>query len=362
MTSLEFTINHTDQSARTGCLQINGRQVRTPAFVQTGGELTKLSADQLKQAGVHIIKVAGLQQWLTNEAVLPEIGDFHQLFHWPGLLFVDLQTDLAYQLAKPRGRKKDGVRFHDPATGQLKFWQPTTALQVQQTLGADLLQSFDQATDYYAPVDDLQAGMARTNDWLAVNQAVAGQTFGSVTGGGLKELRTTSVHAVDEHQLAGYRLSGLPADLRDQEFERIINEVIPLLSPSKPRYLPMASSLPQLLRAVLAGVDLIDSDLAAKKAAEGVALIENGTTSLSLDRQHFRTDHRVIDSACDCPACQGGYSRAMLHLLVVNHDLYGEQLLLQHNLTTLNRLMVQLRQAIDQQQIKRFVEELLANC
>lgn len=361
MSKLEFTINQSDGQARTGLLQVNGRQIETPALVDSGDELAKLSSIQLNQAGVNAVKTSGLKRWLKYASMTENLGDLHQLFQWDGLLFVDLETEKAYHLAKPRGKKHDGVRFHDPVTGQLKFWQPETALQVQEALGADIFQSFDQATDYYAPVDDLNAGVNQTNDWLSDVTPKKGQALGSVVGGGLKALRTASLKAVDEAGLSGYRLSGIPSNLDDQEFSRIVNEITPKLEEKKLRYLPAALSFNQMLAVTLAGVDLIDSNLAAKKAANGIALVNQGTTVLHLDRQHFSFDFQVLDRQCACATCRAGYSRALLHSLITNHSLYGEQLLLQHNLFTLNKLMGGLRQAIKNRQTKKFVQELLQN-
>lgn len=361
MSKLEFTINQSDGQARTGILQINGRQIETPALVASGDELAKLSPNQLNQAGVSAVKTSGLKRWLKYDSMTEKLGDLHQLFQWDGLLFVDLETEEAYHLAKPRGKKHDGVRFHDPITGQLKFWQPETALQVQEALGADIFQSFDQATDYYAPVDDLKVGVKQTNDWLSVVKPQKGQALGSIVGGGLKDLRTASIKAVDEARLSGYRLSGIPSSLDDQEFSRIINEITPKLGEEKLRYLPAALSFDQLIEVILAGVDLIDSNLAAKKAANGIALVNQGVTVLHLDRQHFSFDSQVLDRQCACATCRAGYSKALLHSLITNQSFYGEQLLLQHNLFTLNKLMSSLRQAIKNHQTKKFVQELLQN-
>ncbi|MDE7040218.1 MAG: queuine tRNA-ribosyltransferase family protein [Limosilactobacillus sp.] len=361
MSKLEFTINQNDRQARTGLLQVNGRQIETPALVASGDELAKLSPSQLNQAGVSAVKTSGLKHWLKYDSVTEKLGDLHQLFQWDGLLFVDLETEEAYRLAKPRGKKHDGVRFHDPVTGQLKFWQPETALQIQEVLGADIFQSFDQATDYYAPVDDLKAGVKQTNDWLSAVESQKEQALGSIVGGGLRDLRTASIEAVDEAGLSGYRLSGIPNNLDDQEFSRIINEITPKLAEQKLRYLPAELSFDQMLVAILAGVDLIDSNLAAKKAANGIALVNQGVAALHLERQHFSFDSQILDRQCACATCHAGYSRALIHSLITNHSFYGEQLLLQHNLFTLNKLMSSLRQAIKNHQTKKFVQELLQN-
>lgn len=361
MSNLELTLRKSDGHARQGFLQVNGHRLETPALVHNGDELEKLSSFQIDQAGVKAIKTNGLKMWVKYDSTIEKMEDLHQLFHWDGILLVDPATEYAYHLAKPRGKKHDGVRFHEPTNGQLKFWQPEIASQVQKILGADIFQSFDQATDYYAPVDDLQAGVQQTAEWLLAGENQKGQTVGSVGGGGLKRLRHESITAVDKAGLGGYRLSGIPSNLDDQEFKRIINEITTDLVPTKLRYLASSLSVEQMLTAVLAGVDLIDSDLAARKAANGVALVNYGLTSLHLDRQHFSFDSQVIDSQCGCPSCQNGYSKALLHELIDNQRFYGEQLLLEHNLFTLNQLMKRLRQAIQNQEIEKFIAEMLQN-
>ena len=136
MSKLEFTINQSDRQARTGLLQVNGRQIETPALVASGDELAKLSPIQLNQAGVSAVKTSGLKRWLKYDSMTEGIRETSIVFfQWDGLLLVDLETEEAYHLAKAAEKKHDGVRFHDPATGQLKFWQPETALQVQKHLG-----------------------------------------------------------------------------------------------------------------------------------------------------------------------------------------------------------------------------------
>ena len=80
MSKLEFTINQSDGQVRTGILQINGRQIETPALVASGDELAKLSPNQLNQAGVSAVKTSGLKRWLKYDSMTEKLGDLHQLF------------------------------------------------------------------------------------------------------------------------------------------------------------------------------------------------------------------------------------------------------------------------------------------
>lgn len=354
MKKLTFNIQDSDGQARTGELMVNHRQVKTPALVQVGGELGKIPGQSLQEIGVQAVKVKGMTAWL-NEA--EQLTDLHRTYHWPGLLLVDLQTELAYQWAKPRGKKGDGVRFHDPQTGQLKFWQPALGRQVQELLGADILQSFARNDDYYAPVDDLAAGTEQTAAWLGDVTEQATTSLGAVTGAGLKRLRQISIQAVDHWGFAGYQLEEVPANLSLAEFRRIINEMIPMMAPQRLRYLPTAGGLFEVFTAVSAGIDLIDSDIAARKASAGVALVKGGASELHLGQERFAGEGQVLDPQCQCLLCQQAYTRQALHQLVINHDYLGEQLLLEHNLLVLERLMARIRLAIRQQELDKFIRE-----
>ena len=95
MSKLEFTINQSDRQARTGLLQVNGRQIGTPALVASGDELAKLSPIQLNQDGVCAVKTNGLKCWLKYDSMTEKLGDLHRFFQCDGLLLLDLATEVA---------------------------------------------------------------------------------------------------------------------------------------------------------------------------------------------------------------------------------------------------------------------------
>lgn len=361
MSELNFSIKKYAGKARLGSLDVNNWHVNTPVIVHTGNELGKLTATELAATGAQAVKVGGLKWWLDNPDNLDEAFPLHDLFQWNGLLLVNQQTADAYRLAKPRGRKKDGVRFHDPKTGQMKFYRPADGLAVQQAFGADIYLTFARLGDYYAPVDDVDAGVDQTISWLPAFSTVKAQTLGIVTGGGLKRSREKSIQALADAGFAGYALGEIPTNLSEQEFARIVSETVGKLPQKGLRYLASSASLVKICLAVQAGIDLIDSDLAAKKAGVGVALVGNRLDTLHIDRQHFAVDSHVLDVHCECPVCQAGYSRAAIHHMLVTNSLLGEQMLLQHNLFKVNQMMRLMRQVIEEDNLENFIQELLHN-
>lgn len=342
MKTFNFTIQHQAALARAGQLIVGKKTITTPTVVHSGKTLAVMSLPEIAQAGGQVIAQRTLDYWLTGEPVT-RFGDLHDRLHWSGLIIGDPGTKQAYQWAKPRGRKADGVRFHEPATGQLKFYTPDIAYMWQDQLGSDLGTSFARWDDYYAPVDDLKAGADQTAAWLGTVAKQPGM-LATVVGGGLKRVRQSSIMAARQYPFAGYALGGIDPSVKLHEQERILQEITALLPHAGLRYLPAAGSLEQVLIAMLSGVDLVESDCAASAAGHGVAFL--GTKRLHLDKQHFIGDNQPIDPQCSCPTCQAGYSRAYLHQLWLSQAPLCQRLLTVHNLFVVNTLVNDFRQAI----------------
>lgn len=336
---LVFQIHHRYGRLRTGTVTINGRQLTTPAIVQTGSALGTLTPAELRASGVQAIKQDAMDYWRTGE----QVADLHHLLGWPGILVTASGADKAYRWAKPRGRKAAGVNFHDPVSGQLKFYTPAAALQIQRALGADLTQGFARNADYFAPVDDLVAAAQQTGAWLADQPTVAGD-LAPVVGGGLKRVRQASAAAVPA-TAGGYSIMGVDEAVPVEEQRRLVNEVLAMLDETKPCYLPTTGSVGQLAAMLLCGVDLIDSDLAGREAGMGNALVGYGR--LHLDRERFAGDEQSLDPRCACDVCRRGVSRATIHHLLVNEQPLGERYLLIHNLFAVNHLVRAFRQMIE---------------
>ncbi|MGN1279757.1 MAG: tRNA-guanine transglycosylase, partial [Limosilactobacillus sp.] len=232
--------------------------------------------------------------------------------------------------------------FHDPDNGQLRFYTPENALSEQERLGADITQGFARDAAYFAPVDDLNAAAAQNARWLSAQPALTGD-LAPIVGGGLRRVRQASLAAIPP-AVAGYSIMGVSPDVPTGEQVRLVTAVIAMLDERKLRYLPTTGDLHQLIAMLLAGVDLIDSDLAGREAAMGNALVN--TKRLHLDRERFAGDDQPLATGCSCPTCQAGISRAAIHHLLVTAQPVGERYLLMHNLFTINQLVAQVRAMI----------------
>ena len=80
---------------------------------------------------------------------------------------------------------------------------------------------------------------------------------------------------------------------------------------------------------------------------------------LKLRNARYRNDARPLDEKCTCYTCQN-FSRAYLHHLDKCKEILGSQLNTIHNLHFYQRLMSELRGAIEQGRLAGFVTEFLA--
>lgn len=351
---VKFNLTNQCQMTRAGELQVGEIQVRTPLLVQTGMTTSVLTSEELNQLGTTAIKQSVLPYWLAaNEGSKPQFGDLHDRLKWPGLIVGDTGATQAYQWAKPRGRKKNGVSFHEPVTNHQRLYTPEQAVEWQEKLGCDLQSTFARWENYYSPVDDLQAAAKQTAAWLDI---AGDNALATITGGGMKRTRQFSIAAATAHHFAGYHLAGVDGDVKLAEQVRIIREMTTMLPDEGLRYLSTSGSIEQALLAIINGVDLVDCDCAGEAARHGVAF--DRTKRIHLVKDHFLADADVLVNGCGCPTCQAGYSRSYLHQLVVAKNPLGIRLLLGHNLYVVNHLIAELRQAVEAGQVNDFAQEL----
>jgi queuine tRNA-ribosyltransferase len=102
---------------------------------------------------------------------------------------------------------------------------------------------------------------------------------------------------------------------------------------------------PDLLQAMLAGIDLFDCVLPTHLAWQGTAFTSTGRVRLTRGPNALCDD--ALDATCACPTCRTA-SRAYLHHLFKCSEPLGPRLLSIHNLHHYHRLMAEARDAIEQ--------------
>ena len=167
--------------------------------------------------------------------------------------------------------------------------------------------------------------------------------FAIVQGGDDRELRNESARALVGMDFNGYAIGGLAVGEPQSTMLRVIEEVMPALPMSRPRYLMGVGTPHDMVEAVARGIDMFDCVLPTRNGRHGLAYTRFGP--INLKNARHAEDERPLDAQSNCPAARD-YSRAYLHHLVRANEILGAILLTTANLAYYGQLMAHIRAAI----------------
>jgi queuine tRNA-ribosyltransferase len=355
---LAFRLTALDPStrARAGTLLTRHGPVPTPVFMPVGtqGTVKTLDPRDLTEIGASIVLANTYHLMLRPGAqAVHDLGGVHAFMGWDGAVLSDSGGFQVLSLAKLRKIREEAVTFRSHLDGSAYELSPERAIEIQSTLGVDIMMSFDECLHWPAGEDEARASMERTVRWarrgLEHRSRLAAQgdpvpgLFGIVQGGTYAPLREACAEALTAVPFDGYSLGGLwvgePADTS----HALVAGDTALLPADKPRYLMGVGTPLDLLRAVAEGVDMFDCVLPTRNARKGTVLTSRGR--LIVKNAAYAKDPRPLDPDCDCYACRR-FSRAYIRHLFAAGEILGMRLASLHSVAFLVRLMRQARQAI----------------
>ncbi|MNT25606.1 Queuine tRNA-ribosyltransferase [compost metagenome] len=239
------------------------------------------------------------------------------------------------------------------------MFSPEKVMEIENSLGADIIMSFDECCPYPSTYDYTKKSMERTTRWA--KRCKASHTreqdqglFGIVQGGFYEELREQSVKDLVELDFPGYAIGGISVGEPKEEFMKILKHTTPLLPENKPRYLMGVGSPDYLIEAAINGIDMCDCVLPTRIARNGTAMTWNG--KVVVRNATYEKDWGPLDHECDCYTCKN-YTRAYIRHLVKANEILGVRLLSLHNLHFLTKLMERVRIEIENDNLANFKEE-----
>lgn len=348
--SFELLHHCSHTRARTGRFHTPHGVVDTPRFMPVGTAATVkgITTEQLATTAAQMVLANTFHLHLQpGESIVAAAGGLHRFMGWPGPLLTDSGGFQVFSLASLNSIKEVGVTFQSPRDGAVVELTPERSMEIQNSLGADVVMAFDQCPPYPASHGEVEEACGRTHRWLercGAAQARSDQAlFGIVQGGCFEDLRRQSAQVVASFDLPGCAIGGVSVGEPAAAMHEVVRWVTPLLPEHKPRYLMGVGTLPEMAQAVAHGVDLFDCVLPTRLGRHGAALV--GGERWNLKNACFRHDHRPMDASCPCFACQQ-HSRAYLHHLIKSDEILGLTLLSLHNLTQLVRFTTAMGQAI----------------
>lgn len=363
--ALEFEVLKKDKKtgARLGIMHLPHGDVETPVFMPVGTQATvkSMTPEELKEnVKSHIILSNTYHLYLRpGHKLIEEAGGLHKFMNWDRNILTDSGGFQVFSLGDFRKITEEGVEFKSHIDGSKHFISPEKSMEIQNSLGSDIMMCFDECAPYPSEYDYIKKSMERTTRWAKrckdYHTKVDKQAlFGIVQGGFYKDLRKKSAEDLIKLDFPGYAIGGISVGEPKDEFLDILRYTAPLLPEEKPRYLMGVGTPDYLIEAVIAGVDMCDCVLPTRMARNGSAMTHYGKINL-LNAKHTH-DFTTLDPDCDCYACKN-YTRAYLHHLFKVNEILGARLLSTHNLRFLVKLMEDLRTAIKEERVLEFREE-----
>lgn len=362
---MPFEVHATDPGsrARRGTLQTAHGPIETPVFMDVGTRATVTNCTPADLADVGTQVVLGNTYHLMlrpGPEAFRKLGGIHKFMGWSGPVLTDSGGYQIFSLPADREITERGARFKGYTDQQMHMLSPERSIEVQTAIGSDIMMVLDECIASTSDEGTTRAAMARTHRWalrsLAARTNPAQGLFAIVQGGLFAGLRQESAAFLTDHPFDGFAIGGLAVgDTRSQR-EDVTALSADLLPADRPRYLMGVGTPPDLIQAMLAGVDMFDCIMPTKLAFQGAAFTSTGRVRLT--RMTNTLAETALDPACSCSTCKT-FSRAYLHHLFKCREPLGPRLITLHNLHYYHRLMADSRAAILAGSFARFAKERL---
>ena len=343
---MEFNLLATDTQtgARAGTLTTAHGSIQTPIFMPVGTAATVKGVHQRElknDIDPDIILGNTYHLYLRpGTAILEQAGGLHQFMGWDRPLLTDSGGYQVYSLSANRKIKEEGVKFKSHIDGSYHVFTPERAIEIQRSIGADIIMAFDECTPYPCDYNYAKTSMERTHRWLtrciAADQELPQlydypQTlFPIVQGSVYTDLRKASAHFIAAQEAPGNAIGGLSVGEPAEEMYAMTNAVCSILPQDKPRYLMGVGTPINLLENIALGVDMFDCVLPTRNARNGMIFTAEGT--LNIKNKKWENDFSPIDPTGYCFA-DLEYTKAYVrHLFTVN-EMLGKQIATLHNLS-----------------------------
>ena len=387
--NFSFDITHRDKktAARIGLLKTPHGTIETPNYIFCGTKATVkgLSPAQLHEAKTDIILSNTYHLMLQPGADLVEkMGGLHKFMQWNGPLLTDSGGFQVFSMGhgsitdEIKGRNKghdnkslleiteEGAVFRSYVDGQKINLTPEASMEIQRKLGADLLMQFDECTSYGDSREYTARSMEMSMRWgdrcltqFDRTDNGAQGLYGIVQGGVHEDLRRVSAEYTKDRPFFGTALGGCLGGT-DDEMGGIVGWSMPYIHPNRPVHFLGIGRIRDVFTFVRMGIDTFDCVIPTRLARHGVAFIRglSGET-INLKNAQYREDHTPLDETGDIPA-SNGFSKAYIHHLLKSKELLAVQILAQHNVATINRLMREIRQSIKDGKLDKLEKQWLS--
>ena len=357
---MKFELQYTDSktNARAGLITTDHGQIETPIFMPVGTvgtvkgvHLTELKEDIKAQIILgntyHLYLRPGLD-------VLEKAGGLHKFNGFDRPMLTDSGGFQVFSLSSIRKLREEGAEFRSHIDGSKHIFTPERVMDIERTIGADIMMAFDECTPGDADYNYAKKSMELTHRWLDRCIARFNETepkygyhqalFPIVQGCVYRDLRTRSAEYIASKGAEGNAIGGLAVGEPVEKMYEMIELVNDILPKDKPRYRMGVGTPGNILEAVSRGVDFFDCVMPARNGRHGHLFTWRGI--INIKNAKYERDESPIDPECGCPVCRR-YSKAYLRHLFKAEEMLAMRFAVTHNLWFYNNLMQRIRDALD---------------
>ncbi|MEM6524629.1 MAG: tRNA guanosine(34) transglycosylase Tgt [Bacteroidota bacterium] len=358
---MEFIIQAKDPSskARAAELSTDHGVIETPIFmpVGTAGSVKAVHQRELKEDiraqiilgnTYHLYLRPGLE-------IIEGAGGLHKFNGWGRPILTDSGGYQVYSLADSRKIKEEGVTFQSHIDGSKHIFSPEAVMDIQRTIGADIIMAFDECTPYPCEYGYANDSMQMTHRWLERCCKRFDETEGKygykqtlfpiVQGSVYKDLRKQSAEAIASFEREGNAIGGLSVGEPAEMMYEMTELVCDILPKEKPRYLMGVGTPANILECIALGIDMFDCVMPTRNARNGMLFTSQGI--INIKNKKWEKDFTPIDTHL-AGYVDTAYSKAYLRHLIMSKEILGAQIASIHNLTFYLWLVEQAREHIKQ--------------
>jgi queuine tRNA-ribosyltransferase len=346
--------------ARLGAIHTDHGVIDTPIFMPVGtvGSVKALSVEDLCHCKAKIILGNTYHLYLRpGMEVMEHMQGLHSFIRWNKPILTDSGGYQFFSLAKLAKFSDEGVRFQSHIDGSRHVFSPEKAVDIQLTLGSDIMMSLDWCIGYPANEKEVMEALNKTTRWAKRGfdhwQARGGahNLFGIVQGGMFPALRSLSAEQITQIDFPGFAIGGLSVGEPKDLMYAMAGHTLPLLPRHKPRYIMGVGTPEDLVELTRLGCDMFDCVMPTRNARNGQLFTSQGT--LNIANAKYRLDKAPLDAECDCYTC-ANYSRSYLRHLYKAREILSYRLNTIHNVYYYLDLMEKMREAIAEDRFFEF--------
>lgn len=342
---MTFELLQTDAAsrARAGTITTDHGRIETPIFMPVGTVGTVKGVHQRElQEDIQPDIILGNTYHLylrPQVPILEKAGGLHKFMNWDRNILTDSGGYQVYSLSANRKIKEEGVKFKSHIDGSYHVFSPEKVMEIQRSIGADIIMAFDECTPYPCDFRYAQKSMHMTHRWLdrcithlnkvPEKYGYSQAFFPIVQGSVYKELRVQSAEYIASKNAPGNAIGGLSVGEPHEEMYAMTQAVTEILPADKPRYLMGVGTPINILENIALGIDMFDCVMPTRNARNGTLFTAFGT--INIKNKKWEDDFSPIDSM-RLTFVDTAYSKAYLrHLFTVN-EMLGKQIATIHNL------------------------------